>query len=319
MSFIHDAPDFRDLLGIVAGERALATGLVEKDYWVTHALWALHEQGFEVWFKGGTSLSKGFGLIERFSEDLDLKVGPGTTTLPAVTNWKSEGTTAIMARKASFETLARLFTVPGAQIEIDPAPPEKLWRGVKLRVNYPGAFVADLGALMRPFVLLEIGDARVTPFVECDLTSFVHAELERQGRLGEFDDNRPRRVRCVHPLVTLLEKLDALCRRFPDEKIAPATFVRHFEDAARIIQAADTLPRLDGYADARALAAEMAAQKQLAAAPRPDAAAFAPGGSERWRATTKAYDAIKPMYWGARMTVDDACAIIRRWVTNALV
>jgi predicted nucleotidyltransferase component of viral defense system len=36
-------------------------------------LWALHTQGLEVWFKGGTSLSKGVGLIERFSEDIDLK------------------------------------------------------------------------------------------------------------------------------------------------------------------------------------------------------------------------------------------------------
>ena len=40
---------------------------------MTHTLWALRAAGFEIWFKGGTSLSKGFALIERFSEDLDLK------------------------------------------------------------------------------------------------------------------------------------------------------------------------------------------------------------------------------------------------------
>lgn len=68
MSFVHDDPDFPDLLRIVAERRGLGVALVEKDYWVTHTLWALHAQGFEVWFKGGTSLSKGFGLIERFSE-----------------------------------------------------------------------------------------------------------------------------------------------------------------------------------------------------------------------------------------------------------
>ena len=32
---------------------------------MTHTLWALYAQGFDVWFKGGTSLSKGLGLIER--------------------------------------------------------------------------------------------------------------------------------------------------------------------------------------------------------------------------------------------------------------
>lgn len=78
MSFVHDDPEFDDLLRIVAGRRGLAVGLVEKDYWVTHVLWSLHEFGLEVWFKGGTSLSKGFGLIERFSEDLDLKLEPGS-------------------------------------------------------------------------------------------------------------------------------------------------------------------------------------------------------------------------------------------------
>ena len=65
MSFPHDAADFDDLLQIVAEKRRLGVALVEKDYWVTHTLWALQAQGFDIWFKGGTSLSKGFGLIER--------------------------------------------------------------------------------------------------------------------------------------------------------------------------------------------------------------------------------------------------------------
>ena len=77
MSFIHEDRDFNDLLRIVAKRHGLPVGLVEKDYWVTHVLWAIHNQGFDVWFKGGTSLSKGFELIKRFSEDLDLKIDPG--------------------------------------------------------------------------------------------------------------------------------------------------------------------------------------------------------------------------------------------------
>jgi predicted nucleotidyltransferase component of viral defense system len=90
VSFVHDDREFDDLVQIVAGERRLARGLVEKDYWVTHTLWALHAAGFEVWFKGGTSLSKGFGLIQRFSEDLDLKVESGTVSaLSKVSNWKT--------------------------------------------------------------------------------------------------------------------------------------------------------------------------------------------------------------------------------------
>lgn len=49
---------------------------IEKDYWVTYALHAvfLDSIGEQTVFKGGTALSKCFGLIERFSEDIDLVV-----------------------------------------------------------------------------------------------------------------------------------------------------------------------------------------------------------------------------------------------------
>lgn len=48
---------------------------VEKDYWVSQALRALaREHGESLIFKGGTSLSKALGLIERFSEDVDLLI-----------------------------------------------------------------------------------------------------------------------------------------------------------------------------------------------------------------------------------------------------
>ena len=71
MSFVHEDRDFPRLLRLVSEETHVAPALVEKDYWVTHCMWALHQTGFELWFKGGTSLSKGYGLIQRFSEDLD--------------------------------------------------------------------------------------------------------------------------------------------------------------------------------------------------------------------------------------------------------
>ncbi len=68
--------------------------------------------------------------------------------------------------------------------------------------------------------------------------------------LSEFQDSRPRAVRCVHPLVTLIEKLDAIGRRFHDQGRDAAGFVRHYEDAARIIEALDRLPQVEGGASA---------------------------------------------------------------------
>ncbi len=314
MSFVHEAPDFEDLLQIVADERRLSRGLIEKDYWVTHTLWALHSAGFDVWFKGGTSLSKGFGLIQRFSEDLDLKIEPGAVTaLPKVSSWKSGGTKAIAERRTYFEKLADLLPVPGAQVALDPDTTDKTWRGANIRVTYPGRHLADVKGVMTPFVLLEVGSARVTPFVACDLTSFAHEKLEARGQLGAFDDNRPKDVRCVHPLVTLLEKLDALHRRFPNEEAEPATFVRHYEDAAHVIDAAKKLPPLPDHADVRGLANEMLAQKQTAALPTSTDPCLAPDDGARWKAIRGAHAAINQMFWGPRIALDDACVTIREW------
>ena len=318
MSFVHDDPDFGGLLQIVANTRGLGVALVEKDYWVTHTLWALHAQGFEVWFKGGTSLSKGFGLIERFSEDLDLKLEPGTVvSLRSVTNWKSEGTKATAERRAHFEALAKRLSVPGAKVKLADIA-DKSYRSANLQIDYPGRHQAALASVLRPFVLLEVGSARVTPFVARDMTSFVHEHLEGLGQLGDFDDNRPRAVRCVHPLVTLLEKLDALMRRLPREDAAPATFVRHFEDAARIVRGKRALPPLSDYASVRALAEDLLTQRQIAALPSSTHAAFSPKGDDRWRAVQRAHDAIGPMFWGPRLSLADACADIRGWLDAAV-
>jgi len=146
MVFVHEDPDFDDLLRIVGDQRRLSVGLVEKDYWVTHTLWALLDQGFELWFKGGTSLSKGFGIIQRFSEDLDVRVHPGTVAaLPAVANWMSQGRPAVAQRRAHFEQLASTLRVPGADVSLDEAFSDSLWRNAAIRVTYPGGAPGGLG------------------------------------------------------------------------------------------------------------------------------------------------------------------------------
>ena len=63
-----------------AARRGLLAVMVEKDFWVSWTLAVLFahpEFKGQLVFKGGTSLSKVFGVIERFSEDIDLSVSPG--------------------------------------------------------------------------------------------------------------------------------------------------------------------------------------------------------------------------------------------------
>src|SRR5437867_3736960 len=71
---------FREL----ATRRDVSLVIAEKDFWVCWTLGRLFAiaEGPELVFKGGTSLSKVFGVIDRFSEDIDLSISP------ALLGWK---------------------------------------------------------------------------------------------------------------------------------------------------------------------------------------------------------------------------------------
>ena len=72
--YLHNHPQFADLIRIVAEEKGIGPALVEKDYWIMHCLYGLQQRGLTFQLKGGTSLSKGHQVIDRFSEDLDIRI-----------------------------------------------------------------------------------------------------------------------------------------------------------------------------------------------------------------------------------------------------
>jgi hypothetical protein len=81
---LSEHPDFRQAI-VQAGEHLAARGLrpalIEKDYYVTEVLRVIATTvGVRVIFKGGTSLSKGWNLIQRFSEDVDSS----STRVPSI-------------------------------------------------------------------------------------------------------------------------------------------------------------------------------------------------------------------------------------------
>lgn len=65
-----------EILKQVNNQTGLPTDAIEKDWWVTITLKAIFLSKFaeHLVFKGGTSLSKAYNLIERFSEDIDLSI-----------------------------------------------------------------------------------------------------------------------------------------------------------------------------------------------------------------------------------------------------
>ncbi len=79
MKLHSDKEAFREIIALTANEYGYEQSHVEKDYWISRILRdvSLSEFKDSTYFKGGTSLSKAYGLINRFSEDLDLFVFTG--------------------------------------------------------------------------------------------------------------------------------------------------------------------------------------------------------------------------------------------------
>lgn len=74
---LSEHPDFAAFLTAAAADSGLPETFVEKDYWITAILRTIATTlGERAIFKGGTSLSKGWNLLDRFSEDIDLFVDP---------------------------------------------------------------------------------------------------------------------------------------------------------------------------------------------------------------------------------------------------
>lgn len=76
--FANDRPEHRDeAFGQAAAELGFGKAIIEKDFWVCWSLqhlFALPSFGDHLIFKGGTSLSKAYDVIHRFSEDIDLSL-----------------------------------------------------------------------------------------------------------------------------------------------------------------------------------------------------------------------------------------------------
>jgi hypothetical protein len=193
--------DRMDLFSATARRRGLTAAIIEKDFWVCWTLkrlFTLPDPPAGLLFKGGTSLAKVFGVIERFSEDVDLSFnrtelgfGGESDPLNATTGKKRkhglEALTETCQRVIREALLPQLVTVFGAALS---EPPSTAWgvelagddpEGQTLLFRYPAgnrSRSAGEPASIQPVVRLEIG-ARSDhwPAVEATVTSYAAAEF----------------------------------------------------------------------------------------------------------------------------------------------
>jgi hypothetical protein len=160
--YLHERDDFIDLLRILEQETGIQIQLIEKDYWIMHVLYGLQNQGFDFELKGGTSLSKGYKIIQRFSEDIDIHIKP-PVELRVNENPKNDKSKAIQSRKDFYDWLASCIQINGIESVIrDPVFDDlHLYRSGGIRLLYQSQTEPLSG--MKDGILLEVGFDIVTP------------------------------------------------------------------------------------------------------------------------------------------------------------
>lgn len=233
--YLHNHKDFSGLLNILTEKTNILPGLIEKDYWIMHVLYGLKKQGLDFELKGGTSLSKGYKIIDRFSEDIDIHIKPpaalGVEENPAKTKAGH-----IESRKKYYDWLAENIKVDGiVSVKRDTAfDDEAYYRSGGIRLLYESKTESVEG--VKEGILLEAGFDTVTPNTNLTISSWAFDEAA--GASVEITDNRAVDITCYHPGYTFVEKLQTIATKFRQEqedKQERPNYMRQYYDVARLL------------------------------------------------------------------------------------
>lgn len=213
--YLHDHPDFPLLLNILWDETGIEPGLIEKDYWIMHCLYGLKKQGYVFQLKGGISLSKGFGLIDRFSEDIDMHINP-PAQLGINENPKNQNDKNIQRKKQYYDQLAREINIAGVT-------------EVKRDTNFDDTNRYNSGGIrliynrqtnpidgVKDGILLEAGYDTVAPNSPVTISSWAFERAKKTPGLNIID-NRAMNIPCYDHRYTFVEKLQTIATKFRKE------------------------------------------------------------------------------------------------------
>ncbi|HWI93018.1 MAG TPA: nucleotidyl transferase AbiEii/AbiGii toxin family protein [Flavisolibacter sp.] len=212
--YLHEHKDFPDLLRILEDEEGILAGLIEKDYWIMHCLYGLKKMGYDFQLKGGTSLSKGFHLINRFSEDIDLHINP-PEELGINENPKNSNEKNIQKKKEYYDTLAGEIEIDGiVSVTRDNAFDDtKKYNSGGIRLHYNRYMERAEG--VKEGILLEAGYDTVAPNYPVTITSWAYERGKNAGI--DLIDNRAIDIRCYDHRYTFVEKLQTIAAKFRKE------------------------------------------------------------------------------------------------------
>lgn len=242
LKFLDLSADERRLyLEQAALRRNVSVVLLEKDFWVSWLLGILFASEFSdsLVFKGGTSLSKVFGVIERFSEDIDLSLSPEFLHLPEA------GTSRNQANK--WMTVAEAACAAAVETQIRPKLEETVAAVLGTGKGTWFEFMTD-AATNSPVLLFH--------YPSTQPPGFAYLKRSVKMEFGSLTDQQPTGRHTVRPLVAEIlpdafadwrcdvvaleversfwEKATILHAEYhrPAERATPDRFSRHYADTA---------------------------------------------------------------------------------------
>ena len=246
----HSIDERISMIQSVAQDHNIEDNAIEKDWWVTVVLKALFNTSCGKWllFKGGTSLSKGWNLINRFSEDIDISID--RTFFEKILNLpfaKCENNNQVKKlRKASRDYIhgtlsseldaellkmgVKGYTIMNETVTGEPPRPiDHDSDPTIIFVNYESILPSSM-RLIDARVKIEISCLSMSePYEQCEIRSLVF------DKFPEEDDEIAASINTVTPSRTFLEKALLLSEELQKEEPRTLRMSRHLYDLDRLM------------------------------------------------------------------------------------
>ena len=247
--------DRKALFSETASAMNITPAAAEKDFWICWVLLHLFEDeelSRYLRFKGGTSLSKCYNTIERFSEDIDLILD---WTSVASEDPTAEGLSKTKQRQLNknINERAKVYIAETLQPRLGELMGEICNVGIDtedshtINITYPKAFNSEY---LRPQVRLEIGPlAAMLPMEMCNIKPYAAQYF------SDIFEKPTVSVPTIVVVRTFWEKLTILHAEAhrPSGKTLPARYARHYYDVYKMIQSGIDKAALSTLADLKLL------------------------------------------------------------------
>ena len=243
------------MIQAVSQAKQIDEASAEKDWWVTAVLYAMFHTSISEYllFKGGTSLSKGWNIINRFSEDIDLALSrdfflnvkklscASCTSNTQIHNLREKGQDFLLGEfklelDRKLKALGLDVSVLGDNEVLDEnGEPRKVAHDKDpsvLYVQYPSIYDSQASYAV-PAIKIEISVLSMSePFEMRRISSLVEQVFDGK----DVDSDFVQTIRTVSPARTFLEKAFLLCEEYQKDKPRTHRMTRHFYDLEKLMQ-----------------------------------------------------------------------------------